>query len=83
MFSAHVVEGPSSKKQFKIEVICKEVNDDGVQWYWILLSQEDDFSALGVTIQGCFLCALWVENYKQIIQNGTKKAVEQRKGLSN
>ena len=29
LLSAHVVKGPSSK----IEVIGKEVNDDGVQWH--------------------------------------------------
>ena len=50
LLSARVVKGPSSKEQFKIEVIGKVVNDDDVQWHWILLSHdidsEDDSSEL-------------------------------------
>ena len=94
LLSAHVVKGPSSKEQFKVEIIDKIVNDDDVQWQWTLLSQdidsEDDSNellkaviTLWVTIRGFSLCALWMENYKQEVKKGTKKAVGLRKGLSN
>ena len=39
LLSAHVVKGPSSEQQFKIEIIEKIVNDDDVQWQWTLLSR--------------------------------------------
>ena len=39
LLPAHAVKGPSSEDQLKADVIDKIVQDDDVQWYWILLSQ--------------------------------------------
>ena len=77
MLSAHVVKGPSFKERFKIEVIDEVFYGDGVQWHWLLLSQDidskDDSSellkaviTLWVATREFSLCALWMENYKQV-----------------
>ena len=84
LLPAHAVKGPSSEDQFKADVIDKIVQDDDVQWYWILLSQnihaEDNATELlteivklWVTIRGFSFSATLMELYKQ---KGTKKKLD-------
>ncbi len=82
----------SSNDQFQ-EIIIKTVFDDEeVQWYWLLLSndidsKEDanelltDIITLWVTIRGFSICTMWMEQYKQDIKKGTRKSVSLRKKL--
>ncbi len=66
----------STNEHFQKEVIERVLNNDEVQWHWLLLCQDidnekdarellKDIIILWVTIRGFSICALWMEQYKQ------------------
>lgn len=84
---------PSDQETFKKTVIGTIVQDEEVQWLWLLISQdidsEDDSQELlteiiklWTTVRGFSLAASWMEVYKQSSAKTTKKSTSLRKSLS-
>ena len=70
---------PSSKEKFKTAVIDGVVQDEDVQFYWALVSQDIDnpqdvevllteIVKLWVTVRGFSLAAAWMEEYKKNVR---------------
>ena len=84
---------PSSKEKFKTAVIDGVVQDEDVQFYWALVSQDIDnpqdvevllteIVKLWVTVRGFSLAAAWMEEYKKSVKQTTQKSTGLRKSLS-
>lgn len=81
----HVLSSTADKQNFQENVHSKAVDNDTIQFYWTLLSQEidnpdhahellEEIVKLWVTVRGFSLTATWMEAYKQ----KEKKTIQNR-----
>ena len=89
----HVIN-QSDEDTFKKVFIKKVMEDEDLQFYWALTSQDidspedceqllSDIVSLWVTIRGFSLASTWMEEYKQSHKKTTQKAASLRKTLQN
>ena len=89
----HVVLGAYDKATFKDVIIKAIVQNEDVQFRWVLLSQDIDdphngeallveIVKLWVTIRGFSLAASWMEEYKKNTCKTTEKSTGLRKSIS-
>ena len=89
----HVLSTTADKKSFKDNVHRKVVDNENVQFYWTLLSQEIDnlehaqellqeIVKLWVTVRGFSLTATWMECYKVKEKKTLQKSTGLRKSIS-
>ena len=89
----HVIHEESDKATFKDVLLKNIVQNEDVQFHWVLLSQDIDdpqngeallveIVKLWVTIRGFSLAASWMEEYKRNMRKTTEKSTGLRKSIS-
>ena len=89
----HMLATGSDRESFTQDVICKVSDNEDVQFYWAILSQEVDdpddseellneVVKLWVTVRGFSITASWMESYKRNEKKTVQKSTGLRKGLS-
>lgn len=89
----HDIRGESDKATFKDAIIKNIVQNEDVQFHWVLLSQDIDdphnaeallveIVKLWVTIRGFSLAASWMEEYKKNTCKTTEKSTGLHKSIS-
>ena len=82
----------SSNRQSKEEIISSAIDDENIQFYWMLLSTDIDdeqdsitllreLIELWLTIRGHSIAGQWLEVYKNSQSKTTKKSKSLRKTL--
>ena len=92
LLPAHLVKQANSKEEFEQLIIERLVENEEIQWKWLLISQcvdsenaielLQDIVKLWVTVRGFSITALWMEMYKKESKKLIKKTPALRKRLS-
>ena len=93
LLPAHLVKQANSKEEFEQLIIERLVENEEIQWRWLLISQcvdsenaielLQDIVKLWVTVRGFSITALCMEMYKKESKKLIKKTPALRKGLSS
>ena len=89
----HVLSSTADKESFRENVHSKVLENENVQFYWTLLSQDIDnpehaqellqeIVTLWVTVRGFSLTATWMEVYKKKEKKTIQKSTGLRKSIS-